>query len=243
MEPPLVYVALNLETDEANLRLVDELREGCGNKGYGLKIDLDEALDTRENASNAYEKVSRLVRTGLPIFADLKLRQGATTMSNLARGFSDLGVDMINMYHAEAGQRLTEKVLRSVEATGVGTKLIGMTVLTHNDDEHCQRVYGRPIGEVVRDFGFLAREYGLSGFVLPPTQLEQVSDLDMFKVTPAIRPEFYRDKKSNDQEQIATPLQAKKGGSNCLVIGGPIIKPEAGQTSVGNLKSILKELM
>ena len=178
---------------------------------------------------------SDVCSSDLPLFVDLKMWNGKRTMAEVIKQLVDFGVEMTNVY-AHAGTML-EKAIQVANDNNV--TVLGVTVLTHYDDEYCKRVYGKPMSEVVEILSDLAIENGCHGIILPGTTLDAVSDLDCIKFNPAVRPEWFGDKTTNFQKQIMTHVEALKKGATIVSCGSPIFKSPDPAVA---LKRILDEI-
>lgn len=233
---PLVYVALDYDTQRGNIEFAEILSDVVDSDRFGFKINLDDVADFSDDALNPYSLISEIGTNGKPIFVDMKMWNGGRTMKNIVRGLSELGVNLVNMY-PHAGRKFMERVLR--ELGNSDTKLLGLTVLSHYTDKDTRRLYGKSLSDSVRMLAEMSRDYGAHGIVVPGTQLEVVKDLDFLKLCPGIRPEWFGDKKANEQEQIITPTEAVRGGANFLVVGSPIRKSD---NPVEALEKVLAEV-
>ena len=214
------YVALDYDTQGENYQFAKSLADEVQSDKYGFKVNLDSIADFSEGAKNPRGFLEDVVSLGKPVFLDMKMWNGGRTMSNIAKGASGIGVDIINMY-PHAGGRFMEKVAKSLEGE---TKLFGLTVLTHYTNEDTQWLYGLDLPDAVRMLSIMNYENGADGIVVPPTQLDTVNDIPLLKLCPGIRPSWYNNQKDNSQEQIATPSNAVNNGANYLVVGSPIRK-------------------
>lgn len=216
-----LFVALDSESQGKNIEDAQYLAKKVrGN--YGFKINLDSVADFSSSALKPYSLVRSVQETGKPIFVDMKMWNGGRTMSKIAKQCAVfLGVDIINMY-PHAGKKFYEKVLSELE--GEKTRLFGLTILTHYTDEDTQKLYGRNLRDTVRMFTEMNVEYGAHGVILPGTALDDVRDIAIPKLVPAVRPLWYEDKKANAQEQTVTPEEAFEKGAEIVVCGSPIFK-------------------
>lgn len=218
LSTPKLFVALNHRDMMENLRLAEKVAAYAD----GLKIN-DDAVDH----AGLSPIVEPLLEFDLPLFVDEKNFKGAGTMASRAQTAAELGVTFINAY-AQADHLLRGPVEALV---GTQTILLAVTVLTHHGEEYCQRYFRRSLAESVRMLAETAVEFGCPGIILPGPTLSAVSDLNLIKVVPGIRPEG-SERGANDQESTATPTEAVVGGANILIVGGPIANypggPEAG---------------
>lgn len=218
LSKPNLFVALNSSDMTENLRLAEKVAAFAD----GLKVN-DDAVDH----AGLSPIVRPLMEFDLPLFVDEKNFKGARTMASRAQTAVELGVTFINAY-AQADYLLRGPVEALADTQ---TSLLAVTVLTHHGEDYCQRYFRRSLSESVRMFAETAMEFGCPGIILPGPTLSAVSDLDLIKAVPAIRPEG-SERGENDQESTATPTEAVVGGANILIAGGPIANypdgPEAG---------------
>jgi len=200
-----VFVALDYDSQLDNISFATKLAENVHSIDYGFKINLDSVANFNPDALSPFAMVSAINKLYRPIFVDMKMWNGGRTMENIAKGCADSGVNIINIY-PQAGKKFIEKVKRSLEETN--TKLFGLTVLTHYTDKDTQRLYGKSLRDSVRMFAEMNQEFGVDGIVVPGTQLDVVQNFSYLKLCPGIRPEWYENKKVNEQEQTVTPIEA-----------------------------------
>lgn len=211
---PFLFVALDdmVDTENITLEIAETLAQESGD--FGFKVNLDFLLE--EELWSAIDIVSEL---GRPVFADLKMFNGARTMASIIQKVIDCKVDYLSVY-ALADEEL-RKAIQSVKKND--TKILGVTILTHYDDAYCKKHFCRTLGEAVRHFAETAIDVGCDGIIVPGTTLGVVSDLETIKVVPGIRPGWYKD--SRHKEEI-TPATAVEKGADILVCGGPIMKAD-----------------
>jgi orotidine-5'-phosphate decarboxylase len=80
----------------------------------------------------------------------------------------------------------------------------------------------KPLDEVVMHYASCAKEAGLDGIVCSPREAGKVHDRcgkDFVTVTPGVR---FADGDVGDQVRVMTPAEAKKIGSDFIVVGRPI---------------------
>ena len=84
----------------------------------------------------------------------------------------------------------------------------------------------KPIGEVVMHYAKNARTAGLDGVVCSPLEAGKVHEVcgaGFLTVTPGVR---FADGDVGDQKRVMTPAEAKKAGSDYIVVGRPITAAE-----------------
>ncbi len=222
-----LYLALDYDGQKKNLGFAREISAQVPNPNYGFKVNLDSVADFSPDAMNPFTFVEELTRLRRGVFVDLKMWNGKRTMSNIVRGCSKLGVDIVNVY-AHAGVKfitaLRGALAEANACNGTNTQLYGLTVLSHYTEQDCFKLYEKNLPYSVRMLAELAMKGGVDGLILPGNQLHIVSDLQVRKLCPGIRPIWYEDTRANDQEQTSTPKEAIDGGATDLVIGSPILK-------------------
>lgn len=232
---PFVFVALDYNTQSENLDFAKKLSIVDSDR-FGYKVNLDSVVSFSSSDLTSYQILLELKKLGKPIFVDMKMWNGGRTMSNVAKGCADCGVDIVNMY-PHAGGKFVRRVRSSLD--GSSTKLFTLTVLTHYTDKDTQRLYGKNLSDAVRMLAEIGYESGADGLIVPATQLDVVYDIPLPKLCPGIRPDWYKDKKDNSQEQVMTPSGAISRRANIIVVGGPVRKSK---NQVEALERILEEI-
>ena len=84
----------------------------------------------------------------------------------------------------------------------------------------------KPLVDVVKHYAKMTREAGLDGVVCSAQEAEGIHSVcgdDFVTVTPGIR---FSDSQKGDQRRVMTPAEAKKIGSDYIVVGRPITQAE-----------------
>ena len=107
---------------------------------------------------------------------------------------------------------------------GTRPMLIAVTQLTSTDQERMTRdlLIDAPIDEVVMHYAHNAKVAGLDGVVCSPLEAGKVHERcgsEFCTVTPGVR---FADGDVGDQKRVMTPAEAKKIGSDYIVVGRPI---------------------
>ena len=107
---------------------------------------------------------------------------------------------------------------------GTRPLLIAVTQLTSTDQEAMERdlLIKEPIDKVVMHYAETAKNAGLDGVVCSPLEARKVHEVcgeRFLTVTPGVR---FADGDIGDQKRVMTPEQAKKIGSDYIVVGRPI---------------------
>ena len=168
--------------------------------------------------------VREIKARGHKIFLDLKLHDIPNTVKKSMAVLSRLDVDMCNL-HAAGTSRMMEAALEGLtRPDGTRPRLIAVTQLTSTDQEAMERdlLIKEPIDKVVMHYAETAKNAGLDGVVCSPLEAQKVHDIcgkKFLTVTPGVR---FADGDIGDQKRVMTPEQAKKIGSDYIVVGRPI---------------------
>lgn len=168
--------------------------------------------------------VREIKARGHKIFLDLKLHDIPNTVKKSMAVLSRLDVDMCNL-HAAGTSRMMEAALEGLtRPDGTRPLLIAVTQLTSTDQEAMERdlLIKEPIDKVVIHYAETAKNAGLDGVVCSPLEAQKVHDIcgeKFLTVTPGVR---FADGDIGDQKRVMTPEQAKKIGSDYIVVGRPI---------------------
>lgn len=211
MNQPFLFIALDALTiqEEDTLKMAENLAKVEGN--FGFKINLDYLL------KRGLEGIVKMQQFNRPIFADLKMWNGTRTMLDVIKILAEKNVDYLNVY--ALADNLLPKAIQATE--GSKTKILGLTVLTHFNENYCKKHFRRTLQETVFHFAEVAIKQGCHGIILPGTALDAVKDLATEKVVPGIRPKWYQDTR---HEEKIEPKTAIEKGANILVCGSPIMK-------------------
>lgn len=168
--------------------------------------------------------VREIKARGHKIFLDLKLHDIPNTVKKSMAVLSRLDVDMCNL-HAAGTSRMMEAALEGLtRPDGTRPLLIAVTQLISTDQEAMERdlLIKEPIDKVVMHYAETAKNAGLDGVVCSPLEAQKVHDIcgeKFLTVTPGVR---FADGDIGDQKRVMTPEQAKKIGSDYIVVGRPI---------------------
>ena len=168
--------------------------------------------------------VKEIKARGHKIFLDLKLHDIPNTVKKSMAVLSRLDVDMTNL-HAAGTRRMMEAAIEGLtREDGTRPMLIAVTQLTSTDQESMENdlLIKEPIDKVVMHYAHNAKLAGLDGVVCSPLEAGKVHDTcgkDFVTVTPGVR---FADGDVGDQKRVMTPAEAKKIGSDYIVVGRPI---------------------
>ena len=172
--------------------------------------------------------VREIKKRGHKIFLDLKLHDIPNTVKKSMAVLSRLDVDMTNL-HAGGTCRMMEAAIEGLtRPDGTRPMLIAVTQLTSTDQESMENdlLIHEPIDKVVMHYAANAKKAGLDGVVCSPLEAGKVHDTcgkEFVTVTPGVR---FADGEVGDQKRVMTPAEAKKIGSDYIVVGRPITAAE-----------------
>ena len=172
--------------------------------------------------------VREIKRRGHKIFLDLKLHDIPNTVKKSMAVLSRLDVDMTNL-HSSGTVRMMEAAIEGLtREDGSRPILIAVTQLTSTDEEAMKNdlLINKPLPEVVMHYAANAKKAGLDGVVCSPLEAGKVHEVcgnAFVTVTPGVR---FADGDKGDQKRVMTPEEAKKIGSDYIVVGRPITAAE-----------------
>ena len=225
----MLIVALDFPTEKAALNFVEQLSPEDSILKVGLQLYVA--------AGPAF--VKSLVAKGFKVFLDLKFHDIPNTVAGACKSAADLGVWMINV-HASGGPVMLSAAVDALKSYEKPPILIGVTVLTSMNNSQLEATgVTRPADLQVNHLASLCAKAGLDGVVCSAREAESLrreQGSDFILVTPGIRP---AGSSSGDQQRVMTPLEAKKAGSNYLVVGRPITEAAEPLSVIRSIKQSL----
>lgn len=168
--------------------------------------------------------VREIKERGHKIFLDLKLHDIPNTVKKSMAVLSRLDVDMTNL-HAGGTIAMMEAAIEGLtRPDGTRPLLIAVTQLTSTSEERMKNdlLINESMDKVVMHYAHNAKLAGLDGVVCSPLESGKVHEVcgsGFLTVTPGVR---FADGDKGDQVRVMTPEQAKKIGSDYIVVGRPI---------------------
>ena len=209
-----VIIACDFASAEAVFSFLDQFKEEKPFVKIGMELFYAEGPSI----------VKEIKKRGHKIFLDLKLHDIPNTVKKSMAVLSRLDVDMTNL-HAAGTKRMMEAAIEGLtRPDGTRPMLIAVTQLTSTDQESMENdlLIHEPIDKVVMHYAHNAMEAGLDGVVCSPLEAGKVHDTcgkSFVTVTPGVR---FADGDVGDQKRVMTPEEAKKIGSDYIVVGRPI---------------------
>lgn len=223
-----IIVALDYPAADIALTTARSLR------GSGCAVKIGKELFTAEGP----RIVAAMTELGLPVFLDLKFHDIPNTVAGACRAATALGVWMLNV-HASGGRDMLQAAREALAASAQRPLLIAVTVLTSLDHGRLREVGvdAEPSAQVAR-LSTLARECDLDGVVCSPQEIGIVKAAGgrFLAVTPGVRPPG---SVQDDQQRIATPVEAMSAGADFLVIGRPITRASDPAAAVAAIAATL----
>ena len=209
-----VIIACDFASKEQTLAFLDKFE---GKKPF-VKIGME--LFYAEGPSIVREIKAR----GHKIFLDLKLHDIPNTVKKAMKVLSSLDVDMTNLHAAGTIPMMQAAIEGLTREDGTRPILIAVTQLTSTDQQTMEKdlLIKEDIAEVVMHYASNAKAAGLDGVVCSPLEAGKVHERcgDGFvTVTPGVR---FPDGEVGDQKRVMSPAEAKKIGSDYIVVGRPV---------------------
>ncbi len=178
------------------------------------------------------ELVSEISKT-TPVFVDNKYFDIPSTMLAAVQASFDAGASLVTVHALSGKEALTalaklEKKLNNIRPF----KILAVSILTSWQAESMPASMKEwSVTDHVKYLARLTYDCGLTGLVCSGHELKEVSDLNMYKVTPGIRTDGDANL-AQDQKRIMTPKEALAAGASALVIGRPILQAASPKEAV-----------
>ena len=216
-----IFIAIDTNKISKAKKIIQESQTNKIRIGY--KFGLEFILS--KNGRNFISKLKNKT-----IFIDIKANDIPNTMKSGINSLRDLKINYLTV-HISSGL----EALKSVKKISRNIKIVGVSTLTSLDNKNLREVgYNKSVKNLIIHQSKLAQKAKLDAIVCSPNEANYVRKI--FKkeiITPGVR----FDKNKQDQKRTMTPREAFKNGSNWLVIGRPITKPE------GNIKKNIQKLI
>lgn len=213
-----VIVACDFDSKEKTLAFLDKFK---GRKPF-VKIGME--LFYAEGP----EIVREIKKRGHKVFLDLKLHDIPNTVKSAMKVLKELDVDMTNVHAAGTVAMMKAAIEGLTREDGTRPLLIAVTQLTSTDEAALKNdlLIDRSMEETVARYAENANRAGLDGVVCSPLEAGKIHSLlgeKFITVTPGVR---FADGDKGDQKRVTTPAEAKKIGSDYIVVGRPITRAD-----------------
>src|SRR3954471_15745267 len=141
MEMNPIYVALDTPLLDAASAMAARVAPYVG----GLKVGLEFV------SANGPQGVRAIVKSGRPVFLDVKLHDIPNTVAGAMKALAPLGASIINV-HASGGPAMMRAAADAAASVPTRPKVIAVTVLTSLEaaDLAAMGISGTPLDQVVR---------------------------------------------------------------------------------------------
>ena len=205
-------VALDVDSDEEALQIVDELHDIVGGFKLGPRLCLRYGQQLSQKISNK-----------APVFIDQKYFDIPSTMEAAVQASFDAGASVVTVHAlsgSEALSRLAE--LESQLRKQRPFQILCVTILTSLEQKNLPlNLKSLEVKEHVRLMAEDVRKAGLNGLVCSAHELEFVDKGYFYTLTPGIRFDL---QDHQDQKRVMSPQQALRKGASALVVGRPILQ-------------------
>ncbi|GHV26369.1 orotidine 5'-phosphate decarboxylase [Clostridia bacterium] len=215
-----VIIPLDFSSGKETMAFLEMINDGiAGAKPY-VKIGME--LFYAEGA----EFVRKIAAMGYHIFLDLKLCDIPNTVKRAMTVLKDLPIDMVNI-HALGGETMIKAALEGLtRSDGTRPKLIAVTILTSISQAALNEELGvlGSVEDTCVRLALLAKRAGLDGVVCSAREVLRIHEAcgaDFLTVTPGVR---FSDEDAGDQSRVVTPEDARKWGSDYIVVGRSITR-------------------
>lgn len=212
-----VIVALDFQDARQTLEFLDKFENKKPFVKIGMELFYSEGIPI----------VKEIKARGHKIFLDLKLHDIPNTVEKAMISLSKLDVDMVNV-HAGGTIEMMKAALKGINSSQKRPLIIAVTQLTSTSEERMKEdlLIEKSLNDTVVHYAKNTKLAGLDGVVCSPMESTIIHDncgKEFLTVTPGVR---LKDSASDDQVRITTPQDAKKLGSDYIVVGRPITKSE-----------------
>ena len=168
--------------------------------------------------------VREIKSRGHKVFLDLKLHDIPNTVRKSMAVLAALGADILNLHAAGTSAMMRAAIEGLTRTDGTRPLLIAVTQLTSTDENalHNELLIEKPMEDVVMSYALNAKDSGLDGVVCSPLEASAVHEAcgeNFLTVTPGVR---FAEGEKGDQKRVMTPAEARKAGSDYIVMGRPI---------------------
>ena len=228
LKPKQVIVALDFDsTEEVNsiVKLLDP-------EIFRLKIG------KQLYANEGPKIIEHLNKKGFDIFLDLKLHDIPNTVFKALKNLLNHKVWMTNI-HLLGGEEMIQAAREAKEHTKSEALLIGVSVLTSLSEKNIKNMgFKTDISELVKTLSINAKKNNIDGVVCSAKEVPEIKEYlgkDFITVTPGIRIQ----QKNDDQSRVATLREAKKNGSDYVVLGRELTASENISKMINKVESYI----
>lgn len=213
-----VIIACDFKDAKTTLNFLDQFK----NKKPFVKVGME--IFYTEGPSIVRELKAR----GHKIFLDLKLHDIPNTVKSAMQSLSNLDPDIIDVHAAGTIEMMRSALEGVTRQDGTKPIVVAVTQLTSTSQDimNHELLIPASMEETVLHYAKNAQKAGLSGIVCSPLEAEIVKKTignNFVTITPGIR---LANAMKDDQVRVSTPEQAKRIGTDFIVVGRPITRAE-----------------
>ena len=216
-----IFVACDVSSHKEILDLLSKIHQEIS----GIKIGLQ--YITRHSPA----EIKELNKFKKPIFYDGKFFDIKNTLVESIKSLKDLKINYATVHLLNGLEALKSA---NKAANEINVKLLGVSILTSFDNEELEELGFRDkVQDQVLRLIKIADQSNLHGVVCSPLEIKMIKKIapNLKCFTPGIR----QDENKDDQKRTMNAKQALEEGSDCLIIGRPIVN--------GNPKKNIKEIL
>ena len=219
-----IFIACDVSSQKEILNLLELIHEDIS----GIKIGLQYITQ------RSPEEIRELSKFKKPIFYDGKFFDIKNTLVESVKSLKNLNVDYatVHLLNGLDALRAANKAAKEFNL-----KLLGVSILTSFNDKDLESLgFNNKVEAQVKKLIKIAIDADLYGVICSPLEIKMIKGIapNLKCFTPGIRMEDTKD----DQKRTMNANEAIKEGSDCLIIGRPIIKGDPKK----NIKYILSSI-
>ena len=219
-----IFVACDVSNHKEIVDLLELIHEDIS----GIKIGLQYITQ------RSPEEIRELSKFKKPIFYDGKFFDIKNTLVQSIKSLKNLNVNYATVHLLNGLDALKAA---NQAAQKINLNLLGVSVLTSFADKDLESLgFSSKVEDQVKRLIKIAMESNLFGVICSPLEIKMIKKIapKLKCFTPGIRMEGAKD----DQKRTMNANDAIKEGSDCLIIGRPIIKGDPKE----NIKHILSSI-
>ena len=219
-----IFVACDVSSQKEILDLLELIHDDIS----GIKIGLQYITQ------RSPEEIRELSKFKKPIFYDGKFFDIKNTLVESVKSLKNLNVNYATVHLLNGLDALKAA---NQAAQEIDLNLLGVSVLTSFGDKDLESLgFNNKVEDQVKRLIKIAMEANLHGVICSPLETKMIKKIapNLKCFTPGIR----MGKEKDDQKRTMNANEAIMEGSDCLIIGRPIIKGDPKE----NIKNILSSI-
>ena len=219
-----IFIACDVSDQKEIMKLLSKIH----NQISGIKIGLQYIT------KHSPKDIRELSKFNKPIFYDGKFFDIKNTLIESIKSLKKLKVNYatVHLLNGLDALKAANKAAKKIDV-----KLLGVSILTSFGDEDLKKLgFKNQVKKQVLKLIKIAVEANLYGVICSPLEIKMIKNIapNLKCFTPGIRQSENKD----DQKRTMNAKQALEEGSDCLIIGRPIIKGDPKK----NIQKILSSI-